>query len=172
MSLRDDYLGRRGIVPAWADYFGLTHEDGWIRIPFTTALGTVRGYRFRRIGPGEPKYVQPKGSKRHLFNVADSCRPKVYITEGEFDCIILKQLGLDAVGVTGVNGFEESWKWLFQNVDVTIAFDGDEAGRRAGMALARLLNRHAENVEILQVPDEHDITSLYLAGQLKGVLAA
>jgi DNA primase len=169
---RDEYLTHRGITPEWADYFGLGIENGWIMIPYRSALGVTVSYRFRRIGEGQPKYIQAKNSRQHLFNVVDSCRPHVYITEGEFDCIILKQIGLDAVGVAGVNGFKDSWVWLFQGVDVTIAYDGDEEGKRAGMSLARLMTRHAENVDILKVPDGHDITSLYLDGRLKDVLAA
>jgi DNA primase len=169
---RDEYLSHRGITPEWADYFELRIENGWIMIPYRSATGLTVSYRFRRIGEGQPKYISKKGSKAHLFNVVDSCRPHVYITEGEFDCIILKQLGLDAVGVAGVLNFMEPWVWLFQGVDVTIAYDGDEAGKKEGLSLARRLMRHAENVNILKVPDGHDITSLYLDGRLKDVLAA
>lgn len=169
---RDQYLGHRGITPEWADYFGLSIENGWIMIPYRSATGLTVGYRFRRIGQGEPKYVQKKNSSRHLFNVVDSNRPHVYITEGEFDCIILKQLGYDAVGVAGANGWIDSWVWLFQGVDVSVVFDGDEAGKKAAMTIARLLMRHAEHVEVVKVPDGHDITSLYLDGRLEDVLAS
>ncbi len=50
-----------------------THENyqGWLSIPYLTAMGHCVGFKFRRLDDGKPKYGSPTGQKAHLYNVKD-----------------------------------------------------------------------------------------------------
>ncbi len=75
------YLAGRGISRDVARRFELGtvvdpingHEEyqGWLSIPYLTALGACVSVKFRRLDDGKPKYGQPTGQKQHLYNVAD-----------------------------------------------------------------------------------------------------
>lgn len=165
-----EYLASRGITAETADIFGLSYEPGRhaIAIPYFTALGTVSTTRYRLL-EGAQKYDSERGSKLHLYNVGDAGRSPVYVTEGEFDAIVLRQTGRYAVGVPGTQGWKPEWRWLFQDSVVHIAFDGDEPGHKGALAVARSLTRHAE-VDIVEMPDGADVTDLYMQGTLEKVL--
>lgn len=132
-----------------------------IAIPYLTGTGSIRGVRFRRLGDTQPKYLHVKSHKGHLFNVGSVKHKRVYLTEGEFDAIILEQMGLPAVGVPGAEAFKEEWKWLFVGNDVRIIFDGDDAGRNAAGQLNRLLRRVADETQVVKLPDGEDVSSIY-----------
>jgi len=79
--------------------------EGWISIPYFTALDICVGFKFRRLDDGKPKYGAPVGQKSHLFNVIAtmSNTSKVVVCEGEFDAIVMEaNCQVPAVGVPGV----------------------------------------------------------------------
>lgn len=169
------YLTGRGITPDMIEryHLGFTAEgvDGrfkrCVSIPYLTGTGALRGVRFRRLD-GTPKYDAVKGEKAHLFNVGSVKHHRVYITEGEFDAIVLEQLGYPAVGVPGATNFKEEWKWLFIGNDVRIIFDGDDAGKKAARRIAHDLRRVTEGLEVIELPIGADVSDLHLddPGQL------
>lgn len=163
------WLLARGLTPQTVREYDLLYvpEQNAIRVPYRDGQGRERGYRLRFLDHRTMKYQTPKGMKAHLYNVVDCDAATVYLTEGELDCLILKQLGLFAVGVPGVTSFQRSWRWLFAGVDeVVVVFDGDEAGREGARRVAGYLSGVTENVEVLDLPEGEDVTSLALAGQL------
>lgn len=166
-----EYAASRGISPESVELFGLYYDRSkrGIAIPYYSAIGKHVATRHRQIDGGA-KYLGEAGSNLHLFNVVDAYESPVYLTEGEFDCIVLKQLGLHAVGVPGIQGFKEEWKWLFQSARVLIAFDGDDAGRTGARKVARVLGTVTSDVSIIDMPEGMDITDLHLQGRLKEVL--
>jgi DNA primase len=118
------YLEGRGISKQVADQFMLGtvvdpasgHEqfEGWLSIPYITALGMAVSVKFRRLDDGKPKYGQPTGQKLHLYNVADVALDSshIVVTEGELDAVIISGiLGIPAVGVPGV----AAWKPYYAN---------------------------------------------------------
>lgn len=131
-----------------------------ISLPVLDARGRVRAMRFRRLD-GKPKYTQVRGERPHLFNVSSVKHYIVYVTEGEFDAILMEQLGFNAVGVPGANSFRDDWRWLFIGNDVRIVFDGDAPGLEAARKLEALLVKVADNTAVVELPAEHDISSLY-----------
>lgn len=168
--MRDQYLATRGITPETADRFGLVYDEERqaIAIPYLSALGGEPiAWRYRLIGDvqghgSNRKYDTEQGSKLHLFNVEDTNCSPVYLTEGELDTIVLKQMGLDAVGVPGTNGFKDEWRWLFFEAEVRIVFDGDDPGRKAARKVASTLQSVVSEVFVIAMPDGHDINSLFL----------
>jgi hypothetical protein len=175
------YLRGRGLRPFWITQFQL----GWVRepvrgheryvgrisIPYLTGLGEPRGLRFRRIDGGTPKYDGDPGVQSHLFAPKYTAESLVYVTEGEFDCIILHQLGLRAVGIPGANHFKREWRWTFRHADHVIGVldgDGDPA------AAASFKNKITQNlrdivpmVTFVQIPNGYDVNSMYLRDRRK-----
>lgn len=168
-----EYLSGRGITPDTAKRFGLVYdaERDAVAIPYVSALGDIVQVRLRQLSR-EPKYLDAKNAKDHLFNVVDVDTPGVYICEGEFDAIILKQLGKAAVAIAGVKRWHEEWRWLFHgNPHVRIVTDGDEEGRDVAKLIRRNLSRHVEQVDVVNMPPNRDVTDLFLSGDLEEVLA-
>lgn len=72
----------------------------------------------------------------YLSDVLKQGPERVLVCEGCFDALAATQLGFAAVGVPGVQGFQQAWFDLFKGVGrVTILFDNDDAGRRESVEL-------------------------------------
>jgi DNA primase len=183
------YLDGRGISKEVAQQFSLGtivepingHEqfEGWLCIPYFTALGDVSIVKFRRLDDGKPKYGQPTGQKTHLFNVSDTLAdlPRIVICEGELDAIVLSGvIGIPAVGVPGVASWKPYYAKLFNGFDtVYIAGDNDikEDGSNPGAEFSRRVAGDLVNGQIVQLPAGMDINEYYLqhgAEQLNNLL--
>lgn len=172
------YLDGRGISKEVAQQFSLGtivepvngHEqfEGWLCIPYFTALGDVSIVKFRRLDDGKPKYGQPTGQKTHLFNVSDTLAdlPRIVICEGELDAIVLSGvIGIPAVGVPGVASWKPYYAKLFNGFDtVYIAGDNDikEDGSNPGAEFSRRVAGDLVNGQIVQLPAGMDINEYYL----------
>ena len=173
------YLNGRGISEVTAARYQLGtitdpiegHQmyQGWISIPYITALGLCVGFKFRRLDDGKPKYGAPLGQKSHLFNVSATMADAraAVICEGEFDSIIMDDvIGVPAVGVPGVAAWKPYYTKLFGGFDtVYVIGDNDlkEDGSNPGMEFARRVAGELTNGQIIQLPPGMDITDYYLA---------
>jgi len=146
----------RGIKDSTLQMAGIELEDegkyaGWWKIPYPHRNGYWKD-RYRNPDPkGRPKYQDEPGAKFHLYNPLrlGPGEEEVWFTEGEFDCLVLCELGLNAVGIHGVSNvgtegkegrFRYSWSHLFEDTLCITMFDNDEEGRIHGRQLAVLLN--------------------------------
>ena len=142
--------------------------EGWISIPYFTALDICVGFKFRRLDDGKPKYGSPVGQKTHLFNVVAtmSATKSIVICEGEFDAIIMDAVvGVPAVGVPGVAAWKPFYPKLFGGFDVVyILGDNDmkEDGTNPGAEFSRRVAGEVLNSQIVQLPPGMDITDFYL----------
>lgn len=173
------YLDGRGISEVTAARYQLGtikdpiegHQmyEGWISIPYITALGLCVGFKFRRLDDGKPKYGAPVGQKSHLFNVASTMASSrsIVICEGEFDAIITESVtNVPAVGVPGVAAWKPFYTKLFSGFDtVYVVGDNDikEDGSNPGMEFSRRVAGEIPNSQIVQLPPGMDITDYYLA---------
>lgn len=143
-------------------------HEGWLSIPYMTALGLCVGYKFRRLDDGKPKYGSPTGQKAHLYNVTDITIPssRIVICEGELDTVIVSGvLGIPAVGVPGVAAWKEHFTKLFAGYDtVYIVGDHDvkEDGSNPGAEFSRRVNGEVLNGQIVSLPPNMDINEYYL----------
>lgn len=138
-------------------------KPGWIALPYYNLTGSwYNRYRNPTSG-GEPKYWGKPGSTMHLYNPlrlgpnADT----VIFTEGEIDALVLVHLGYPAIGVPGAGGanrFHSSWKLLFEDTKIVVAFDGDEAGHTGA---AKIVEAFAPHATELDVPDGMDMNDWY-----------
>lgn len=161
------YLQGRGLTSETIEAAKLGYSvDGrfsdCIAIPYFDARGEWRLTRYRHLGDTLPKYEQPKGTSRHLYNVVASEEPRVAVCEGEFDALILGQIGWAAVAVPGAQAWQRGWRWLFRNCDLVVVItDADEAGDRAASKIAAQVGMVAP-VERIELPAGLDVSDLYL----------
>jgi len=150
-------LAERGISEEVASRFELGtitdpingHEmyEGWISIPYMTALDMCVGFKFRRLDDGKPKYSSPTGQKAHLYNVKDTLimSPHIVVCEGELDTVITSGvLGIPAVGIPGVQAWKPHFAKLFTGYSKRVA--------------SEILNS-----QIVTLPPGMDINDYYLA---------
>lgn len=168
-----DWLRERGLEDEFIKRYYLGYvTNGYfadsICIPVLDGRADIKTLRYRRLS-GYPKYDQSKHERAHLFNISSVRHRTVHITEGEFDAIVLEQIGRRSVGVPGINNFREQWRWLFIGNDVRIVFDSDKPGteaekntKRAVFQVKKWLDPIAENVQVVTLPLEHDVSSFFV----------
>jgi len=172
-------LAERGISEEVAARFNLGtitdpingHEmyEGWISIPYMTALEMCVGFKFRRLDDGKPKYSSPTGQKAHLYNVTDTTilSPHIVVCEGELDTVITSGvLGIPAVGIPGVQAWKPHFTKLFTGYDtVFVVGDNDikEDGSNPGAEFSKRVASEVLNSQIVTLPPGMDINDYYLA---------
>ena len=147
------------------------HElhNGWLSIPYITAMGYCVGFKFRRLDDGKPKYGSPTGQKAHLYNVTDITimSRHIVVCEGELDTVIVSgMLGIPAVGVPGVQAWKPHFAKLFSGYDtVYIVGDNDvkEDGSNPGADFSKRVHQELLNGTIITLPPNMDINDYYLA---------
>lgn len=121
---------------------------------------TVRG---KQIGGN---VIQAKDTSISLFGV-DNLRghKEVFICEGEFDAMLLHQMGYAAVAIPGALNFQEHWcTWFDDARRIFIVLDADDAGRKGAAKIQALLGRRTRVVEF-PVPygqKSTDVTEFFL----------
>ena len=172
------YLEGRGISKEVAQQFMLGtvvdpavgHEqfEGWLSIPYVTALGIATSVKFRRLDDGKPKYGQPTGQKLHLYNVSDVAvdSSHIVVCEGELDTVIISGiLAIPAVGVPGVAAWKPYYSKLLTGFDtVYVVGDNDlkEDGTNPGAEFSKRVASEVINSRIVQLPLGMDINEFYL----------
>lgn len=84
----------------------------------------------------------------------------IVITEGEFDCMIFNQWGINSIGVPGVSNFPIDNINKLQFFNVYICFDNDSAGQLAVKKIAKYFNNP---IKIIKIKNFKDITEVYNA---------
>ena len=173
-----EYLDGRGITEdtAVTERLGVLdeplHKDpeaayNRLAIPYVTRAGVV-DVRYRCIRPhdcgdsGCVKYLGRPGVSPRLYHVSSlvEAGSGICVAEGELDCVILNQLGYEAVGIPGVANWKPHWNRLFEDFDRIIVFcDGDSAGHGFGKAWA---DRFPQSVELVQCDDGEDVNSTFI----------
>jgi len=173
-------MKQRGITSEALKSSGLTsfYVYGKEGIPFVTIpyIGVVRGggggkkgrslcvyIKARRVVDGPvPKYLVTKGEVPFLYNAAAlDTTDKVFVCEGEVDCLTLLSHGYPAVGVPGADGFKERWAESFRGKSVYLVMDSDRAGRKATRDISRQLAGIAREVRKVRLPSGADVNSFF-----------
>ncbi|MBZ0274934.1 MAG: toprim domain-containing protein [Anaerolineae bacterium] len=164
-TIRDARLGYiPGDFREWRSLEGLEVPCG-ITIPWFSA-DALWAVKVRRAY-GDPKYVQIAGGSAHgLFNADVLADHRVALfCEGEFDTLLVQQEAgsLIAPVTLGSATARMTARWysaLVGQERIFVAYDRDEAGKKATQRLLRLSPRFRE----LRVPHDKDITEFYLQG--------
>ena len=171
IHLAAEYLATRNLSVEEAQRFHLGvvkdalpgHEQytGRLAIPYITPSGVV-DIRFRAIGNADPKYMGMPGAKTSMFNaqVVLTASDYICVTEGEIDCITMSvKTNHPAIGIPGANNWKPFYSKILDDFDTVIVLaDGDTAGMDFGKKVSRELG----NVNIVQMPEGHDVNSIVM----------
>jgi hypothetical protein len=138
-----------------------------IVIPKTVGR-TVYGVKFRRLADDDPKYVQIRDSRTILYG-ADQAGDFRYmvLTEGEFDCLLLRQEAGDFVAVATLGSATEddfpahALPVILKLDRILIAYDADGAGTKGTV---KLRARYPGLTRILMKPGSGDLTDYHMVG--------
>lgn len=148
-----------------------------LTIPYMDMMG-VCGMKFRCLQPhhckseGCSKYLALTGVELTIYNItdADSVKETIHVTEGELDCLILKQVFPDdpVVGVPGADLWKRHHPYHFAGFErVLLWMDGDQAGK----GLGNKIRKDVRNAEVVQIPQGMDVTDVYLQQGAEGLRA-
>lgn len=143
-----------------ANRFGNDFLDDKIVIPYLQhgRAVTLRGKEI------DAKYLSLPRSNTFLYGV-DSIKgePEVVITAGEFDAIVLQQLGYAACGPPGENQWKIEWNEFFEDAHkVYILFDNDTTGKEAAQKLASKVGPKARVASFPDSESKIDVTKWYV----------
>ncbi|HEY6058722.1 MAG TPA: toprim domain-containing protein [Candidatus Limnocylindrales bacterium] len=168
------FYEHRGFTSETIDRFELGWDGSRITIPVRNASGdlvNVRRY-MRDARASDQKVVQlmagagPDVTTRLYPN--ELLAKEVLLVEGEWDAMICAQNGLTQTRTmtAGAGNWNATWTPGFADHVVTICYDNDEAGRRGGQRIARILSNVAAEVRILHIPnlpDKGDVTDFFVS---------
>lgn len=91
------------------------------------------------------------------------------ICEGEKDMIVARSHGFNAITLTGgsQSSFQNEYLQYFNNRDVFICYDNDDAGRRGALKLYKDLKRHCRELAIVDISKvcletKEDVTDFFV----------
>ncbi len=145
---------------------------GWngerITIPIYDEQGKVINIRKKPLDSGHCIGVEFYNQMR-LYPIQNIQYETIYLFEGEKDCILANQLGLNAMTVTsGAGSFNQEWTPLFKDKVVYICYDIDAAGLAGAHRIKEFLLNVTQEIKIVQLPIKEppngDFTDYILQG--------
>lgn len=137
-----------------------------LMFPVIDVRGNVIAFSGRILGDGEPKYMNSPEtavfSKSHnLFGLNLAKKSKIgyiILVEGNIDVVSLHQAGFDcAVASLGTSLTPEQARLLSRYTkEIVLAYDADEAGKKASQRAIGLLEKLELKVRVLTVPGAKD----------------
>lgn len=177
-ALKDNYSERRLLASGLVNDKGnLIFAKHRLIIPYLwdNKIVYLRGRWFDR----EHKQHTPEGAPKYIGLRNDSLKvntPKrfynafqlktmlkgerVFLTEGEFDCIIAEQIGLNAIGLPGVGNIPHNLNKL-KDLHVVLSMDNDQAGKNAVNKLINLFVQNNIHYTIADIFKDKDISDWY-----------
>jgi DNA primase len=126
--------------------------------PFSVA-GSLR-YIQGRLFRGEPKYINPRGISKPLYNIdrllSLPSGATVHLCEGVPDAIAIEGQGLNAVAVLGATSFRPEWVDLFIRFKVMLLPDGDSGGKIFKHHVSHLFAKRGKTIGFIHIPDGQD----------------
>jgi hypothetical protein len=138
-------LEGRGWTLDAAARLGLRYDGERVTIPVRDETGDVLSVlRYLPGAPARLKMLAAAGSTRELFPPPETIGDdehdgRLWVVEGEPDCIRLWSAGVAAVAVPGVKGWnrEDAARFRGPRWQVLVCFDADDEGRESSIAVAR-----------------------------------
>jgi DNA primase len=179
------YLTGRGLTEATIRSFGLGYVDepidgedsryrGMVSIPYIGPNKRIYGIKFRAIDPEQrPKMDGPHGQRSRLFNTRalETAGHLIACAEGEFDAMILNQIGVPAVGCPGASVWPPFYHRIFAGFSrVIFTADNDDQGDGRKWAQKAAGSCYAGEWRLM--PEGHDVNSLFVESGADAVLEA
>lgn len=151
-----------------------------IIFPFHSISGKIIGFGGRKLREEQqPKYlnspespIYKKGQILYGLNFAiNAIREKgfVFLVEGYFDLLRLYESSYKNVVASSGTAFTENQAKLIRRYtkEIYIAYDGDNAGIKAAMRNAYIIEKQGSNASIIPIPDGDDPDSYILSKGIK-----
>lgn len=107
-----------------------------------------------------------KGFPTYLYGLEKLNADKVYLCEGIWDMLAMRELGLCTVAVPGANTIKQDWAKHFTGKSIYIVYDNDEAGRNGIKKVVGLLRNVAFEIKHIKwpagKPAGYDVRDLYI----------
>ena len=102
----------------------------------------VQGRNVEAVGK-EDRFRNTTGANPIPYNAdalleARATGSRVFVCEGATDTLALAQSGRLVVGIVGTGGFKPAWLEAFEGLDVYLALDSDDAGRKAAKDITKV----------------------------------
>lgn len=147
---------KRGLTEDTIKEFKLGYHNGRITIPLYNEDGcfNIRQYDWaKRDSSKVISWERGRGGVVLFPDPSFWTDDPVFICEGEMDCILMHQLGFNAVTSTsGAGNWKPEWNQLFHSREVNICYDVDKAGQNGMINVANNLERIAAKVRTLTLP--------------------
>lgn len=145
-------LQERGITFDTIRFYKLGYDGGRLTIPIENQFGmivNVRRYDITKKRDAKMiSYAEGYGSAT-LFPVSALDENEVVLVEGELDCLLGRQSGLNCICSTGGAGFwTEEFTSMFADKRVTVLYDNDDAGREGASRVVSELSTQARQVRL------------------------
>jgi len=138
-----EYLTGRGLSEDTIKHFQLGYSSDYDAISIPTYKDKqLVNIKYRLLDPKGAKYLGEKGAETWVFNdeglEAAKKKGKVLVVEGEFDCMMAHQSGIDNV-ISPASGKDSYGVWL-ERLDkipkVYIAYDNDKGGKASALDMS------------------------------------
>jgi DNA primase len=168
-SVAYNFLINRGLDDKDIEQWNLGYDGNRICIPLIDKSNQVRGFTKRQLyNDGGGKYINSQNSaifnkSKYLYGISkiDTKLDYIILTEGQFDVILSYKYGLkNVLAISGSYLTEQHLEILksLQNIEtVILAFDNDNAGKKATEKSARLLYDQGFLVQYLELPEDKDL---------------
>jgi len=149
--LKKEMLWTEDTIRKFEIGFDTTTQRYWIPIKENDKIFNIRRYSPSK----DPKVISVTGfGTTRLFPADNLEGDEIYIMEGEKDCILANQLGLNAITLTGGAGgaIQSEWKKYFMDKLVFVCYDVDQAGREGSQKIAGTLVHVAKALKVVVLP--------------------
>lgn len=160
-----DYLKNRNISLKTADKFDIGYDirTDEITFPIKDIYGNCLAVGRRSVQ--NKRYEYPRGFTKPVYGVYElpnlMSNLYVYIVEGPFNLWSLNEYGKNGVALLGTGTKTQLEQLLtIRCKGFVLALDGDSAGRKGNMKIAKFLLRYKKEVFVACVPDFEDINSM------------
>jgi hypothetical protein len=184
-ELRDPRRAWRRLIARWGAErvfrSGLAWGDGgnpqrliWTSytVLFSFYINGTVGYIQGRLFKGEPKYLNPRGIAKPLYNIdrlhSLPAGSIVHICEGVPDALALEAHGLPAVAVLGASSFRQEWVEDFMPYDIVLMPDGDSGGETFRRAISEFFKARGKAVRAVNMPIGKDVADVI--GEIRGTM--
>ncbi|KAF5066145.1 DNA primase [anaerobic digester metagenome] len=139
-----------------------------IVFPYYSYDGGVVNLQLRPYSESRAKYMFLNGIPTAMYNERQlqklNSGDVVYLCEGAMDALSLNTKGYNAVGIPGVNSFQDAWVDHIGRFNVIILFDNDIAGTENAEILKERLIQKNINVQIKHIPKNYkDVNEMLIA---------
>lgn len=146
---------------------GINEIDEYI-LPIVDEFGNIRNILRRKMGEST---ISTSGGEGLLFGIDDllSDNKEIFIVEGAWSALALKEKGYKAVGTCGAGVLKDEQVHLFKDKVVYIIPDNDEAGKIGSERISHKLKEIAADVFIIELPvaEKKDVRDFFKDGGTK-----